>query len=778
MNLYQKMIKNDIRKSKLITGTIMAFILISAMLTALAASLTVNLFGTIDHMLLSAKSLHFMQMHTGDVDLEQLQNFAQANDGVEAYQVLPFLNIEGEDIVIGDESLAGSIQDNGLSVQGEKFDFLLNLNGEVIHPADGEIYVPIYYMQEGNIALGDTVTIHDSSFTVAGFLRDSVMNAALVSSKRFLVSEADFERVREFGQLENLIEFRLDKDVSFPAFEAAYQAAGLPANGPPAITYNQVKMINGITDGIMIAVIVMIGILVIIVAFLCICFTLLAKIEEDYKEIGTLKAIGIRVSQMKKLYLAKYGAIAGTACVLGFFASQQLQTPFMKNIRLYMGENGSPLPGFIGGLLGAAVICGVVLLYVSGVLRRFRKISAVQALRFGAPQEKYKSARTFRLSNNRLFSRNIFLGIKDVFSRKELYGTMLMVLVISSFLMIVPQNISRTISAKSFITYMGMGICDVNIGVMRTQVEDVAGKAAEVANVLAADQNVEKYALFTSRMLERKTDDGTIEKLRVAFGDYSAFPITYYNGRAPQSESELALSVLNAEDLEKNVGDEIILIVDGAEKHLKVCGIYSDVTSGGRTAQATFDVKNGDVLSVGIAAAFRDRQSVEAAISQYREQFPFAKVTGIDESIGQMLGSVRDAIQMASVVAIWVTALITLLVTVLFLKMLVVKDRYPIAILKSMGFTGADICRQYLTRSITVLALGVMIGTILANTLGELVGVVIVSSFGAATFDFVINPWFVYLASPLLIAGCVVIATMLGISGIPTLKISEHIKEA
>ncbi|WP_438491226.1 ABC transporter permease [Paenibacillus sp. IHBB 3054] len=776
--MYQKIIKNDIRKSKLITATITAFILVAAMLTALAASLTVNLFGGIDNMLLSAKSPHFMQMHTGDVDLEQLRSFADANDNVEDYQVLEFLNIEGADIVIGDDSLAGSIQDNGLSVQGGKFDFLLNLNGEVIHPADGEIYVPIYYMQEGNAALGDTVTIHGISFTVAGFLRDSIMNAAMVSSKRFLVSQADFERVREFGQLENLIEFRLAEDVSFPAFEATYLDAGLPANGPPAITYTQVKMINGITDGIMIAVLVLIGVLVIIVAFLCIRFTLLAKIEEDYKEIGVLKAVGMRVSQIKKLYLAKYGAIAGAACALGFLASLPLQTPFMQNIRLYMGESGSPLPGLLCGLLGATVICGVVMLYVNGMLRRFRKISAAQAVRFGASQEKSRSARNFRLSNNRLFSRNIFLGIKDVLSRKKLYLTMLMVLVISSFIMIVPQNISSTISAESFITYMGMGISDVNIGVMRTQVEDVLGKAAEVADVLAEDKNVEKYALFTGMMLDRKADDGTMEKLRVAFGDYSAFPITYSKGRAPQSESELALSVLNAKDLEKTVGDEIILIVDGAEKHLTVCGIYSDVTNGGRTAQASFEANNGDVLSVGLAVTFRDRQSVKAAISQYREQFPFAKVTGIDESIGQMLGSIRDAIKMASAVAIGATVLLTLLVTVLFMKMLVAKDRYPIAILKSMGFTGADIRGQYLTRSITVLVLGVIIGTILANTLGELVGVAIVSSFGATTFHFAVNPWFVYLVSPLLITGCVVAATMLGVSGIQALKISEHIKEA
>ncbi|WP_419820778.1 FtsX-like permease family protein [Anoxybacterium hadale] len=51
---------------------------------------------------------------------------------------------------------------------------------------------------------------------------------------------------------------------------------------------------------------------------------------------------------------------------------------------------------------------------------------------------------------------------------------------------------------------------------------------------------------------------------------------------------------------------------------------------------------------------------------------------------------------MASIVAIWATALLTLLVTLLFIKMLVIKDRYPIAILKSMGFTCADIRRQYL----------------------------------------------------------------------------------
>jgi len=778
--MYSNLIKNDIRKSKLTTVTITAFILIAAMFTTLAVSLTVNLLGSVDNMLLSAKAIHFMQMHTGDVNMEQLRNFAGNQEAVEDYQVLPFLNMDGAEIVIGDNTLADSVQENGFSIQSDKFDFLLDLNNKIIRPSNGEIYVPIYYKQEGSAKLGDKVSIHGVKFTVAGFLRDSTMNAALVSSKRFLVSEADFEKIRESGQLEQLIEFRLKDGTSYADFEAAYLDAGLPANGPPAISYTQLRLMNSLTDGIMIGVLALIVILVIIVEFLCIRFTLLAKIEEDYREIGVLKAIGMRPGSIKKLYLSKYGVIAGIACVLGFLLSVPLSVPFMQNIRLYMGESSrqTHILGLLCGFVGAAVIYGVVLLYVNGVLRRFRKISAAQAVRFGAPREKSKTARGFRLSDNRIFPQNVFLGIKDILTRKKLYVTMLTVLIISSFIMIVPQNIYNTISAKSFSTYMGMGICDVTLYISPAQAEDVIQKGAEAANSLATDANVEKYAILTTKMFDMKANDGSIQKLRVSLGDHTAYPITYSQGTVPQTDSEIAISSMYADDLAKTVGDEIVLTVDGTKKRLTVCGVYSDITNGGRTAQANFETNSGNTLSVIIAITFRAGVDTKAIIAQYKEQLPFAKIYGIEENINQMFGPMISSIKMASYAAIGIAVLLTVLVTVLFMKMLVAKDRYSIAILKSMGFTSKGIRRQYLTRSVIVLALGVVIGTIMANTLGEYVGVAIVSSFGATTFNFVVNPFFAYMVSPLLIAACVYIATLLGVSDIRPLKIFEHIKEA
>lgn len=107
---------------------------------------------------------------------------------------------------------------------------------------------------------------------------------------------------------------RLKDSSQISAFETEYISQGLEANGP-TITYPLFKMLNAISDGLMIAVILLISVLVLVIAFMCIRFTLLAKIEDDYHEIGVMKAIGMRVSDIKKIYLAKYAVIAAIGCM-------------------------------------------------------------------------------------------------------------------------------------------------------------------------------------------------------------------------------------------------------------------------------------------------------------------------------------------------------------------------------------------------------------------------------------------------------------------------------
>ena len=771
--MYFRIIRNDILKSKVITLTTVLFVASAAMLVALAAILTVNLSGALDTLMTKAKTPHFMQMHSGEMDSTRLTSFAEQHDNVDEFQMAEFLNIDGAQIRLGKNSLAGSVQDNGLSVQNEQFDFLLDLDGNIINVSDGELYVPISYMRDNLTKVGDQAVISGKEFTVAGFLRDSQMNSTLSASKRFLVSEHDYDIIKSKGSLEYLIEFRL-KDVSkLSTFETDYASAGLEANGP-AVTYNLFKMMNALSDGIMIAVILLISALVVVIALLCIRFTLLAKIEDDYREIGVMKAIGLRVSDIKKMYLAKYAAIAVVGSVLGFGMALVFKGILLENIQLYMGESANSSFATALGIFGIVLVFLLIIAYVNGVLKRFRKISVAEAIHFGISQERKTGTKSFVLSRNRLLNTNIFLGIKDVFGRKGLFATMLVVLVISSFIMIVPQNLYHTISSKSFIGYMGIGQYDMRIDIQQTN--DIAQKADAISNKMSNDHAISNYTVLTTKIFKVKMEDGSEENIKIELGNHSAFPIEYAKGEAPAAENEIALSTLNADEMNKKVGDVLTLIIEGKEQDLTVSGIYSDITNGGKTAKAIFGDNSADIVWSIISAEISNSTLVASKVSEYANSFNFAKVSDVDEYVKQTFGSTISMVKIAANAAVAIAISLTLLVTLLFMKLLVAKDRYSIAVMKTLGFTNADIKVQYISRSIFVLFVGIVLGTILANTLGEMLAGIAISAFGASSFEFEIHSLKTYLLSPLLMMCTVLIATSIGTSGAGRIKISENIK--
>lgn len=771
--MYFRIIRNDMLKSKVITLTTMLFVASAAMLVSLAAILMVNLSGALDTLMTKAKTPHFMQMHSGETDFVRLNSFAQQNSNVDDFQIAEFLNIDGAQIILGNRSLASNVQDNGFTVQNENFDYLLDLNGNIIHVADGEVYVPINYMRDELTKIGDQALIGGKEFTVAGFLRDSQMNSTLSASKRFLISENDYAKIKTFGNLEYLIEFRL-KDVSkLSAFETAYASAGLEANGP-TVTYKLFKMMNALSDGMMIAVILLISGLVVSISFMCIRFTLLAKIEDDYREIGVLRAIGLRVSDIQKIYLAKYTAIAVVGSVLGFLLSTLFKGMLLKNIRLTMGESENSSMANALGVLGILLVLFLIVAYVNRVLKRFRKISVAEAIRFGISQENNAHSKGFMLSKNKFFNTNVYLGIKDILSRKRLYATMLAVFVISSFILVVPQNLYNTISSKSFIGYMGIGNYDMRIDIQQTN--NISEKAVAIAEKMKNDPTISNYAVFTTKLFKAKMADGTEENIKIEFGDHSSFPIEYSEGNAPEVENEIALSTMYADEMNKKVGDIITLIIDGKMKELKVSGIYSDITNGGKTAKATFPNNSANILWSIICADISNPSLVATKVSEYTNSFNFAKVSDVDDYILQTFGSTIDSVKVASNAAIAIAISITILVTLLFMKLLVAKDRYSIAVMKTFGFTNTDIKVQYVSRAMFVVFVGIIIGTFLANTLGETLASFAISSFGASSFKFEIHSLKTYLFIPLLLLCTVLIATIIGTFGAGRIKISENIK--
>lgn len=379
------------------------------------------------------------------------------------------------------------------------------------------------------------------------------------------------------------------------------------------------------------------------------------------------------------------------------------------------------------------------------------------------------------LSRNRLLNTNVFLGVKDVLARKKLYATMLAVLVLCAFIMIVPQNLHSTISSKNFTAYMGIGDSDLRIDIQQT--DHLAEKAGEIAAALSSDRSVAKLSVLATKTFTAKLEDGSEARLKIELGDHSIFPVHYSEGRGPAADHEIALSDLNAGELDKKAGDSLVLTVEGKEKKFTVSGIYSDITNGGKTAKAVFHDDAADTMWYVISAKLNDPSLIDSKVKEYASKFEYAKVSDLDEFIAQTFGSTIRSVGKASRAAIAVALMIAVLITLLFMRMLVSKDRVSIAVMKALGYTGSDIRMQYVSRSLFVLIIGIVLGTVLANTIGEMLARAVISSLGASAFQFTVNPLAAYLFSPLLMTGSVLLAAIIATSGAARIKISDNIKE-
>ena len=760
-----KILKRDIARNKVITSTLFLFILMAAMLVSSAVALITQLFGAMDALLERSNAAHFAQLHMGELTQSDIDDFsATHSDIVKAQQTVELLGINGSSIFLADntESEADSAMENSFVVQNKNFDFLLGGNNEPARVGEGEIAVPIYHMQNYDLKIGDTVTVRSGdftkTFTIVDFVKDSLMNPSLLNSKRFLVSENDWQELyANTGKIEYLIEFQLTDLERLGQFESLYQNSGLPQKGT-GMAYTLVRLINAMSDGISAAVIILISLLLMVIAALCLRFTLITTMEEDYREIGVMKAIGISANDIRGIYLAKYVILAVTASIAGYLLSVPVGAIFTRNITLYMGSVDGTFLSRMPPLAGSAAVCAAVILYCRGILRRFRTVSAVEAIRSGSAPSSGKQSLWFPVSTTRFPSINIFLACKEVLSRFPIYSLLCVVFVICAFLMIVPLNFLSTMTSPQFVTYMGAGECDIRVDLQHT--EDIEKQYADLVEGVSNDPEVEKYAALYTSTYQTADSGGELVNIKVETGDFSVFPLTYTIGGSPLEEKQIALSSMNAEELGKAVGDIIPLYIGGREEWYEVCGIYQDVTNGGKTAKAIlpFDVDN--IIWFTVNLDVKHGINIHAKMEEYKTTFYPAKVTDVDDYIYQTLNSVIDQLRNVVGFSRILSIVIACLITAMFFKMLMAKEHAQILIIRGLGFSAWQVRLQYVTRALLVLVIGIVLGTVLSGLCGsKLAGLVIT---GISDLKFVVNPVNAYIISPLLLIVPVTIVILLG----------------
>ncbi|PFZ22324.1 ABC transporter permease [Bacillus wiedmannii] len=762
--MIRRMLKRDFSQNKMMITILFMFIMLSSLLMASASSNVINLLNSMDQLFKASNAPHFVQMHAGEINQKSIDSFVAKTPFVKKQQTAEMVQIGGSNIFIKKKNQAehNSVMDISFVKQNSNFDFLLDLNNEVIDVRKGEIGVPIYYMQKYNLRIGDKIWVvknnNELALTISAFVRDVQMNPSLVSSKRFVISDEDFERIKgDFGESEYLIEFQLTDVNKINEFENLYQSSNLPQKGP-SITFSLFKTLNSLTDGIIAAVLIIISALLMLIAILCIRFTIMTSMEEDYREIGVMKAIGITSKEIQKLYVTKYVVIAASGCICGYILSLFVTKIFTSNISLYMGTANTSVLHFIVPLIVTTLLFLAVILFCRIILRNFRRITAIDALRSRGNLGKGKVKSSFSLSQTKITNVNIFIGIQDVVKRFKLYRVLSIVLIIAVFIIVVPVNFLYTIQSPKFVNYMGTGKSDIRIDLQQS--ENIEKRFKDVISYIRNDKDVEKYAAFVTSTFKMVNAEGTHENLNVEVGDFTQFPLDYVQGIAPKNEKEIALSYMNANELKKNVGDEIVLFVEGKEKALTISGIYQDVTNGGKTAKASFSYNSENILWYVVNVDMKPTVNLQEKVKKYKHNFSSAKITDTDDYLTQTLGETIKQLRLVTQVAILIAILISVLITAMFFKMLLAKDSSQILIMKSIGFSNKDIRIQYITRSIVIVLIGIVTGTLLAATFGEMLVSWLGSFMGAAHIKFVVNPIVSYVICPAILFIAVTATTL------------------
>lgn len=755
VNMNLKMLKNDFKRNRAGNVSLLLFMTLTASLVVLATIVVTQLITSMTGMYATAKPPHFLQMHKGEIHQEAIDEFNSSYDGVTAWQTLAMIDVYGDDLkVYGDDafSLSDCRLDISLVKQNEAYDLLLDENRNAINVNKGEIGMPVILLDAYDINLGDTVVLTDSGvtreFKVTAFVRDAQMNSTLCSSTRMLINDEDFEELfGNVGETEYLIEAYFTDSSMASDYKTAYEKAGLPQDGQ-AVTYTVIFLLSAFRDIAMAMVLILAGMLIVMIALLCIKYTVMAAMEEEISEIGTMKAIGMSYKDIRNLYLSKYKMMVAAGIVTGYVLALSMSNVFTGHVSNTFGKQ--PVSILTIGL--PVVVCALVYFitihYCKKLLKKLKKVTVVDALvtekGFGK-KERVKDG----LHKSKKMPVNLLVSVRETLHNFSGFAIVFIVMFIVSGIMIVPTNLLNTMESKAFISYMGSSMDDILIEI--DSGENLESRYETIRSLLEEDAEIKEYKAFRRVRVETINSEGEWMNLRVDSGHDAGKELKYLDGKAPAMENEIALSKLNADETGKSTGDEIILRFNDTEKAFVISGVYQDVTSGGYTAKAVYGFSGVDSEKYQFTVNLIDGVDVEEKASQWREQLGGGyDVEPMEAFINQTLGGVSRQIEVATTAVVVMGMLLAALIVVLFMKLRLAKDVAQIATMKAIGFTNADVRRQYLYKIGMVSMAGIIAGTLVSNVLGESIvsAVLSMAGIGISKITFIINPWMTFVILP------------------------------
>lgn len=757
--MFLRILKKDLKRNKVMNIISFIFVILSVMLAGSSTRNIVSITSALDHYFeITNVPDYVVFMMNGDDSRRFEENFADSD-----FTILKEDNIyvEGASFFVNGEHIDYSYPIGLTGTDNLKTVVFDENDKKITSVGNGEIMLTRALMSDNGIEAGDIITVklegNSYDFKVAGSTKDSMYGGMMMGQTRALISQSDFDEIFEKT---NLIFYMYGVCTeNTDEFESEFLKEGYSVNfGGKMETIKT----SYVMDMVFAAVMLIVSVCLLLISMLILRFTIIFTINEEYREIGVMKAIGIRGRAISQLYMVKYFAISFIGSVIGFL----LCIPFGNMMMNKVSENmvADTQSGMYISVLTAVVWVALVMLFCSLCTRRINRCSAIEAIANAKNDERRRGKGVMSLSRSHT-KPVIFLAINDIFSSLKRYISLIITFTLGVLLLIIPLNTVNTLSSGELIRWFSCTYSDSCLLAKESSYavssnrQDYIDRMEKVRAILEENGiEAEVHCETAANLNISHKDKKTLSLVFQGLGDTTTTDYEYISGTAPQSNNEIACTWIICDKLDVGIGDYVeIAFADGEVKEYIITALFQTMNNMGEGVRFYDDEEiNVQYLPnyYPIQITYTDNPTsevMEARQRLYEELFPEYKVMTTQEFVASLLGGISEQLDLFIKLIFLIVILINVLCTVLIVNNYIFKDRGEIGMLKSIGFRSSDVIGWQTLRIGVILIISILLGVALSTPLSILTSGQVFKFMGLQSIKFVINPLEVYVLYPLTI---------------------------
>ncbi len=783
--MYLQILKNDMKRKRTMNAILLIFVILAATFVASSANNLITVSSALDDFFEMAGVPDYWFASTNSSDIKRFEALAKENGY--RYDIANLIQITPKNVKVEGETLEYSNTLALSTLSGIKI-FDKN-NQEITHIADGEMYVTnaIFQSKDNDFHEGGKIFIHENGvkkeFTLKGYTKDALFGSSMVGMTRFLVSENDAKQFRESknATICSAVEVHTDDQ----SYRDEFNALGI--NTVMSIDRSMFKMVY-IMDILIAAILLVVSVCLILISMVILRFIIHFTITEEFREIGVMKAIGLKNHAIRGLYIVKYLGIS----VIGTFVGLCLSFPFSRMMLNGISDK-IVLDGeshFFINVWAAIGSGAAVVLFCYLCTRKIRRFSPIDAIRSGETGERYRKKGMLRLWKSHLPTLP-FMALNDILSGLKSYVSMILIFIIGTLLVIIPVNAINTLRCDHLITTFNMAQSDhvISIEMLFHPMEDNEAKIerqfSEIKQMFSEngiDVDVFQEIMFRSNL--RKGKKRTNSLTFQGRGDVTADQYAYLKGTPPQNEHEVALTYLTADQIDAKIGDDIEIKVGETAKNYTVTAITQSLNNMGEGVRFYQNAKLDYAYAAGgfgIQVNYKDDPDKETLAERKKmleNLYPQTNVYTPGEYISYMIGAdVAGKLEDMKLLILGIILSINALVAILMVKSFIAKEKSEIALLKAIGFQNHSLVSVQTMRIGITLLISVIAGAVLSSPLSTALITPIFHMMGAYRIDYEIRPLEVYAIYPLIVLTVTALAASLSAQGlrrIASFEISDN----